>query len=114
MKCQAFHSKQFQDKVAPVRERGLKYMTNVRSDVGTGRSRKGAWIEMFVVACYHPLAAVAPVRERGLKSLTGSSALLCKDGRSRKGAWIEIMPMVGDSGATSGRSRKGAWIEITD
>ena len=33
-----------------------------------GRSREGAWIEIYGLACQlFPLAVVAPVRERGLK-----------------------------------------------
>ena len=77
--------------VAPVRERGLKYITSARhKNLYPGRSREGAWIEIIVEDCYNlpensrsregawieiPLSSwytisfiVAPVRERGLKS----------------------------------------------
>ena len=56
-------------RVAPVRERGLKYLVVQREINGvTGRSRKGAWIEISSEDAYK------------------------KDSmsRSRKGAWIEI------------------------
>ena len=35
-------------KVAPVRERGLKYAYNAQPIDENGRSREGAWIEMAV------------------------------------------------------------------
>ena len=54
--------------VAPVRERGLKYLStyqyifrNIR------RSREGAWIEIGHPVRRTETPAVAPVRERGLK-----------------------------------------------
>ena len=55
--------------VAPVRERGLKFegMVEVNSRY-TGRSRKGAWIEIVDL----------------------HNCELYVRGRSRKGAWIEI------------------------
>ena len=78
--------------VAPVRERGLKYMHNCfitltysRSRKGAwieilfsphtqsaviGRSRKGAWIEIRYILLASVLGYVAPVRERGLKFLS--------------------------------------------
>ncbi len=37
------------ERVAPVRERGLKYPGNIYNLAGWRRSRKGAWIEMFRV-----------------------------------------------------------------
>ena len=56
------------------------------------RSRKGAWIEIYVEVVEHT---------------TGG-------GRSRKGAWIEIFdPNASQLGGGS-RSRKGAWIEIKE
>ena len=56
-------------KVAPARERGLKFQSRQHTSIRRSRrSRKGAWIEMFL-----PCAV--------------RSVLL---GRSRKGAWIEI------------------------
>ena len=36
----------FQAMVAPARERGLKYSTPRKMKVQSGRSRKGAWIEI--------------------------------------------------------------------
>ena len=56
----------------------------------TGRSRKGAWIE--IKDDYNP-------------SESGS-------GRSRKGAWIEIWTIQALLNGAGSRSRKGAWIEI--
>ena len=56
--------------VAPVRERGLKFLICNDMYWRWRRSREGAWIEIprwFV--CVRP-AAVAPVRERGLKSIS--------------------------------------------
>ena len=55
-----------------------------------GRSRKGAWIEIFITDA-------------------ASSAF---NGRSRKGAWIEINLHRDYRNSPIGRSRKGAWIEI--
>ena len=77
--------------VAPVRERGLKWLGH--------RS-----LNLFSV--------VAPVRERGLKS-TQVANLEVRAGRSRKGAWIEILALFPRMRVCSGRSRKGAWIEIS-
>ena len=56
--------------VAPVRERGLK-SSDVRkiSSLTAGRSREGAWIEIFDSCAYVARYVVAPVRERGLKSV---------------------------------------------
>ena len=77
-------------KVAPVRERGLKYhkvchsteaaagrsrkgawieivRTCVTASVKPSRSRKGAWIEIYNHGNDHKKRNVAPVRERGLK-----------------------------------------------
>ena len=53
--------------VAPVRERGLKLCVGEPSSEGSGRSRKGAWIEIFFVILPPIPRKVAPVRERGLK-----------------------------------------------
>ena len=55
-------------RVAPARERGLKYMLilELRS-VDDGRSREGAWIEMSVQCLAKLSQLVAPARERGLK-----------------------------------------------
>ena len=57
-------------KVAPVRERGLKFLKS--------RPEK-------MPAC------VAPVRERGLKSCGQCLGCRLDKGRSREGAWIEIV-----------------------
>ena len=56
----------------------------------SGRSRKGAWIEIFL----QDLKPEALAR------------------RSRKGAWIEIVDKFAPPTTSIGRSRKGAWIEI--
>ena len=53
--------------VAPVRERGLKCLLNVKTYLSAGRSREGAWIEIASRSAFRAAAAVAPVRERGLK-----------------------------------------------
>ena len=77
--------------VAPVRERGLKSLSiGDKALTELGRSRKGAWIEMFAPA---------------LSSIVAH-------GRSRKGAWIEIPQANLSAFAVGSRSRKGAWIEI--
>ena len=55
-------------KVAPVRERGLKYYVFFyRTAVIIRRSREGAWIEITFPLFSASLSLVAPVRERGLK-----------------------------------------------
>ena len=79
------------DRVAPVRERGLKYV---------------------LPTCRIPHRyLVAPVRERGLRLLMACCVWQAW-GRSREGAWIEIgMPKEGAC-KEAGRSREGAWIEI--
>ena len=56
------------DAVAPARERGLKFYAMYCANTRTGRSRKGAWIE---------------IEYSRRITLTD----FC---RSRKGAWIEI------------------------
>ena len=74
-----------------MRERGLKYVYVPRKNGGTGRSREGAWIEIWRTSCVKQGNIVAPVRERGLKSCVAASIGLSL-GRSREGAWIEILP----------------------
>ena len=79
------------DAVAPVRERGLK----------------------FLVAMPKCLTfPVAPVRERGLKSCGQCLGCRLDKGRSRKGAWIEMSVFRMKFVLLMSRSRKGAWIEI--
>ena len=56
----------------------------------TGRSRKGAWIEMDLLLFFFYVSGnVAPARERGLK-FEGFFQWCRAFRRSRKGAWIEI------------------------
>ena len=54
--------------VAPARERGLKSADVRERRNEVGRSREGAWIEMFSIAVASSSISVAPARERGLKS----------------------------------------------
>ena len=56
-------------KVAPARERGLKYHCAMPLQARQGRSREGAWIEII---------------QRGVNVMGALS-------RSREGAWIEIV-----------------------
>ena len=53
--------------VAPARERGLKFVWEMRCYNETCRSRKGAWIEMVIRRDMLNTDTVAPARERGLK-----------------------------------------------
>jgi len=57
--------------VAPVRERGLKFVSlHCNAATPAGRSREGAWIEIALgLDICEPCRLVAPVRERGLKFL---------------------------------------------
>ena len=76
--------------VAPVRERGLKYLIlKNHLKKKKGRSREGAWIEIGLRIAKKSTKIVAPVRERGLKFL-GFQPFTINHSRSRKGAWIEI------------------------
>ena len=47
------------------------------------RSRKGAWIEIIQLFAYLPLPIVAPVRERGLKSAA----------EARLHIWLVVAPV---------------------
>ena len=67
MKSERLLFEHFQAMVAPARERGLKYSTPRKMKVQSGRSRKGAWIEMALRKELDNDPAVAPARERGLK-----------------------------------------------
>ena len=59
--------------------------------VAGGRSREGAWIEIFQIQAGAVTADVAPARERGLKFTNIVHALIgYTAGRSREGAWIEM------------------------
>lgn len=56
------------DDVAPVRERGLKYIPlSKRMVMVHSRYREGAWIEIMPFMEMVTPKQVAPVRERGLK-----------------------------------------------
>ena len=55
--------------VAPARERGLKSQHRKNHAKFDGRSREGAWIEIWEVMCAVKDFFVAPARERGLKYL---------------------------------------------
>ena len=77
--------------VAPARERGLKSAHQDEQTQANSRSREGAWIEIPDARLQRPeYLGVAPARERGLKSKykNGTNELL---GRSREGAWIEML-----------------------
>ena len=60
----------------------------------TGRSRKGAWIEIVAVDNNKVGFCVAPARERGLKFGDFFQFQITAEGRSRKGAWIEIHEVI--------------------
>ena len=77
--------------VAPVRERGLKFITT-QSVLKDGQ--------------------VAPVRERGLKYIPLSKRMVMVHSRSREGSWIEISITTSLPKRSPSRSREGAWIEI--
>ena len=62
-------------KVAPVRERGLKFVTISVTVYTISRSRKGAWIEIEQSFTTIASSVVAPVRERGLKSVPPRQAV---------------------------------------
>ena len=55
------------ERVAPVRERGLKLLIEMYALASLSRSREGAWIEIFLFMIINLRFKVAPVRERGLK-----------------------------------------------
>ena len=72
-----------------MRERGLKYLPQRTSNLHSGRSREGAWIEIEAKEKFKLAQIVAPVRERGLKYNYVNIAIILFS-RSREGAWIEI------------------------
>ena len=68
----------------------MKYNATIRSLKRFGRSREGAWIEIFTAYITANGAYVAPARERGLKSAVAVKLPINVHSRSREGAWIEI------------------------
>ena len=77
----------------------------------TGRSREGAWIEIYKQNLANAEKQVAPARERGLKCAEfGNDPRQLR--RSREGAWIEIPHKIPLYCCLLRRSREGAWIEI--
>ena len=65
--CNSFLTLTYDDDIAPVRERGLKFTLTYDDDHIRCRSREGAWIEMIITRDLILSSVVAPVRERGLK-----------------------------------------------
>ena len=65
------------------------FFVNVSLFFASCRSRKGAWIEIACATLTGVGFVVAPVRERGLKYELLLQHLTAHR-RSRKGAWIEI------------------------
>ena len=68
----------------------MKYNATIRSLKRFGRSREGAWIEIFTAYITANGAYVAPARERGLKLHREHCLKSTPARRSREGAWIEI------------------------
>ena len=80
--------------VAPARERGLKSAAVRRRWLAAyGRSREGAWIEIYIHFCTNKKSTVAPARERGLKFPIAFYFFSSVIRRSREGAWIEILSL---------------------
>ncbi len=117
----------------PVRERGLKFITENHAwavnvaprsgawiEIKNGQyvirpsfvaPRSGAWIEMGEASTVVCQFGSLPVRERGLKCLNNHRTL----GRSvapRSGAWIEMYRDNPPRESQSVAPRSGAWIEI--
>ena len=77
--------------VAPVRERGLKFIfSTISGTIATVAPVRERGLKFIILlAVIWPLV-VAPVRERGLKYRVATSGIRKRAGRSREGAWIEM------------------------
>ncbi len=100
-------------KVAPARERGLKYGLYAsriqHCFVAPARERGLKFKNLHSSA---KMLCVAPARERGLKSCRHVGKCKGLRRRSREGAWIEIIDVILMVTLYLRRSREGAWIEI--
>ena len=99
-------------KVAPVRERGLKYHCDADAIRCCSRSRKGAWIEIFDMLDKTYYGIGRSRKGAWIEIGTYTEAIRTAWRRSRKGAWIEIKFQYNPATDNLSRSRKGAWIEI--
>ena len=98
-------------KVAPARERGLKYEAKYHAANSFCRSREGAWIEIRIPEKTRLAARVAPARERGLKSHVSRKPAKAKNVAPARERGLKLSLSSACTPALS-RSREGAWIEI--
>ena len=80
--------------------------------VSTGRSRKGAWIEIPTLEKLWPYGYSRSRKGAWIEIDDGLPWNTVGRGRSRKGAWIEMIVKDWKPRRKFCRSRKGAWIEI--